>query len=214
MEKSLFCCRNQKGSYWEGVPAQELGDLRPLPPQFHDSKLFRMGSALPPPDTLPAHASDPAASDALQSSGYQGMGWKQRARPDPPSPPTGSNLLTGAEGLLAKERESLKRLKCLRRYRQRYGVEALLHRQLRERRALASDGAAQQVRTALPPLPVPARPLEQPRCSPEPLGPALVKASPRCLQQGSSVGLGKVPLNEIQRGMGQREPGGKCSIGW
>lgn len=47
---------------------------------------------------------------------------------------------------MAKERENLKRLKCLRRYRQRYGVEALLHRQLRERRVLATDGAAQQVR--------------------------------------------------------------------
>ena len=58
---------------------------------------------------------------------------------------TGSSLLTGPEGLLAKERENLKRLKCLRRYRQRYGVEALLHRQLKERRMLATDGAAQQV---------------------------------------------------------------------
>lgn len=56
----------------------------------------------------------------------------------------GSSLLTGPEGLLAKERENLKRLKCLRRYRQRYGVEALLHRQLKERRMLATDGAAQQ----------------------------------------------------------------------
>ncbi|KAI1229811.1 KAT8 regulatory NSL complex subunit 2, partial [Lamprotornis superbus] len=56
----------------------------------------------------------------------------------------GSSLLTGPEGLMAKERENLKRLKCLRRYRQRYGVEALLHRQLRERRVLATDGAAQQ----------------------------------------------------------------------
>ncbi|KFQ10556.1 KAT8 regulatory NSL complex subunit 2, partial [Haliaeetus albicilla] len=42
----------------------------------------------------------------------------------------GSSLLTGPEGLMAKERENLKRLKCLRRYRQRYGVEALLHRPL------------------------------------------------------------------------------------
>lgn len=49
---------------------------------------------------------------------------------------------------MAKERENLKRLKCLRRYRQRYGVEALLHRQLKERRMLATDGAAQQVRPA------------------------------------------------------------------
>lgn len=57
----------------------------------------------------------------------------------------GSSLLTGPEGLLAKERDNLKRLKCLRRYRQRYGVEALLHRQLKERRMLATDGAAQQV---------------------------------------------------------------------
>ncbi|KAM6330745.1 KAT8 regulatory NSL complex subunit 2 isoform 3-T3 [Alca torda] len=56
----------------------------------------------------------------------------------------GNSLLTGPEGLMAKERENLKRLKCLRRYRQRYGVEALLHRQLKERRMLATDGAAQQ----------------------------------------------------------------------
>ncbi|NXH14491.1 KANL2 protein, partial [Bucco capensis] len=59
----------------------------------------------------------------------------------------GSSLLTGPEGLMAKERESLKRLKCLRRYRQRYGVEALLHRQLRERRMLATEGTAQQAHT-------------------------------------------------------------------
>uniref|UniRef100_A0A671E1D2 KAT8 regulatory NSL complex subunit 2 n=1 Tax=Rhinolophus ferrumequinum TaxID=59479 RepID=A0A671E1D2_RHIFE len=59
----------------------------------------------------------------------------------------GSSLLTGPEGLLAKEQENLKRLKCLRRYRQRYGVEALLHRQLKERRMLATDGAAQQAQT-------------------------------------------------------------------
>ncbi|XP_037370542.1 KAT8 regulatory NSL complex subunit 2 isoform X2 [Talpa occidentalis] len=59
----------------------------------------------------------------------------------------GGSLLTGPEGLLAKERENLKRLKCLRRYRQRYGVEALLHRQLKERRILATDGAAQQAHT-------------------------------------------------------------------
>ncbi|NWJ06308.1 KANL2 protein, partial [Crypturellus undulatus] len=59
----------------------------------------------------------------------------------------GSSLLTGPEGLMAKERENLKRLKCLRRYRQRFGVEALLHRQLRERRALASDSTAQQAHT-------------------------------------------------------------------
>ncbi|XP_073069694.1 KAT8 regulatory NSL complex subunit 2 isoform X6 [Manis javanica] len=59
----------------------------------------------------------------------------------------GNSLLTGPEGLLAKERENLKRLKCLRRYRQRYGVEALLHRQLKERRMLATDSAAQQAHT-------------------------------------------------------------------
>ncbi|XP_061470812.1 KAT8 regulatory NSL complex subunit 2 isoform X1 [Rhineura floridana] len=59
----------------------------------------------------------------------------------------GSSLLTGPEGLLAKECENLKRLKYLRRYRQRYGVEALLHRQLKERRMLATEGAAQQAHT-------------------------------------------------------------------
>lgn len=74
------------------------------------------------------------------------MGWYFLT---PPSLPAGSSLLTGPEGLMAKERENLKRLKCLRRYRQRYGVEALLHRQLKERRMLATDGAAQQVRQQL-----------------------------------------------------------------
>ncbi|NXU55312.1 KANL2 protein, partial [Turnix velox] len=59
----------------------------------------------------------------------------------------GSSLLTGPEGLMAKERENLKRLKCLRRYRQRYGVEALLHRQLRERRMMATEGGGQQAHT-------------------------------------------------------------------
>ncbi|XP_039186540.1 KAT8 regulatory NSL complex subunit 2 isoform X5 [Crotalus tigris] len=59
----------------------------------------------------------------------------------------GSSLLTGPEGLLSKERENLKRLKYLRRYRQRYGVEALLHRQLKERRMLATEGAGQQAHT-------------------------------------------------------------------
>ena len=44
-----------------------------------------------------------------------------------------------------KERENLRKLKALRRYRRRYGVEALLHRQLRERRLAATEGAALQV---------------------------------------------------------------------
>ncbi|XP_051781035.1 KAT8 regulatory NSL complex subunit 2 isoform X2 [Erpetoichthys calabaricus] len=56
----------------------------------------------------------------------------------------GSSLLTGPEGLSIKERENLKKLKALRRYRKRYGVEALLHRQLRERRMAATEGALQQ----------------------------------------------------------------------
>ncbi|EPY86193.1 KAT8 regulatory NSL complex subunit 2 [Camelus ferus] len=60
-----------------------------------------------------------------------------------------SSLLTGPEGLLAKERENLKRLKCLRRYRQRYGVEALLHRQLKERRMLATDDICQDTNQVL-----------------------------------------------------------------
>ncbi|XP_029013523.1 KAT8 regulatory NSL complex subunit 2 [Betta splendens] len=53
----------------------------------------------------------------------------------------GGSLLTGPEGLSMKERENLKKLKALRRYRRRYGVEALLHRQLRERRQAVTDGA-------------------------------------------------------------------------
>lgn len=55
----------------------------------------------------------------------------------------GSSLLTGPEGLSAKERDDLKKLKALRRYRRRYGVEALLHRRLRERRQAVSEGAPQ-----------------------------------------------------------------------
>lgn len=42
-----------------------------------------------------------------------------------------------------KERENLKKLKALRRYRRRYGVEALLHRQLRSRRQAVTEGATQ-----------------------------------------------------------------------
>uniref|UniRef100_A0A3Q0R383 KAT8 regulatory NSL complex subunit 2 n=1 Tax=Amphilophus citrinellus TaxID=61819 RepID=A0A3Q0R383_AMPCI len=56
----------------------------------------------------------------------------------------GSSLLTGAEGLSMKERDNLKKLKALRRYRRRYGVEALLHRQLRERRQAVTEGAPQR----------------------------------------------------------------------
>ncbi|KAM4748820.1 KAT8 regulatory NSL complex subunit 2-like [Rhinophrynus dorsalis] len=59
----------------------------------------------------------------------------------------GSSLLTGTEGISSKERESLKRLKALRRYRKRYGVEALLHRQLKERRMLATEGGSHQAHT-------------------------------------------------------------------
>ncbi|XP_076132116.1 KAT8 regulatory NSL complex subunit 2 isoform X2 [Alosa pseudoharengus] len=54
-----------------------------------------------------------------------------------------SSLLTGPEGLSLKERENLRKLKALRRYRYRYGVEALLHRQLRERRQAVTDGVSQ-----------------------------------------------------------------------
>lgn len=63
--------------------------------------------------------------------------------PDVLSTLTGSSLLTGPEGLSMKERENLKKLKALRRYRRRYGVEALLHRQLRERRQAVTEGAPQ-----------------------------------------------------------------------
>ncbi|XP_046896677.1 KAT8 regulatory NSL complex subunit 2 isoform X1 [Hypomesus transpacificus] len=55
----------------------------------------------------------------------------------------GSSLLTGPEGLSLKERDNLRKLKALRRYRRRYGVEALLHRQLRERRQAITEGAPQ-----------------------------------------------------------------------
>ncbi|KAF7668058.1 hypothetical protein LDENG_00034860 [Lucifuga dentata] len=55
----------------------------------------------------------------------------------------GNSLLTGPEALSMKERENLKKLKALRRYRRRYGVEALLHRQLRERRQAVTEGASQ-----------------------------------------------------------------------
>ncbi|XP_022532803.2 KAT8 regulatory NSL complex subunit 2 [Astyanax mexicanus] len=56
----------------------------------------------------------------------------------------GTSLLTGPEGLSMKERENLRKLKALRRYRRRYGVEALLHRQLRERRQAITEGASPQ----------------------------------------------------------------------
>uniref|UniRef100_A0A8C4ZEC2 KAT8 regulatory NSL complex subunit 2 n=1 Tax=Gadus morhua TaxID=8049 RepID=A0A8C4ZEC2_GADMO len=59
----------------------------------------------------------------------------------------GSSLLTGPEGLSLKERDNLKKLKALRRYRRRYGTEALLHRQLRERRQAATEGAPQPYNT-------------------------------------------------------------------
>ncbi|KAG8585917.1 hypothetical protein GDO81_005195 [Engystomops pustulosus] len=59
----------------------------------------------------------------------------------------GSSLLAGPEGLSSKERDGLKKLKALRRYRKRYGVEALLHRQLKERRILATDVGSQQAHT-------------------------------------------------------------------
>nr|XP_023861307.1 KAT8 regulatory NSL complex subunit 2 isoform X2 [Salvelinus alpinus] len=59
----------------------------------------------------------------------------------------GSSLLTGPEGLSMKERENLRKLKALRRYRRRYGVEALLHRQLRERRQAVTEGAPLQAHT-------------------------------------------------------------------
>uniref|UniRef100_UPI00398E493D KAT8 regulatory NSL complex subunit 2 n=1 Tax=Pristiophorus japonicus TaxID=55135 RepID=UPI00398E493D len=55
-----------------------------------------------------------------------------------------SSLLTGPEATSSKERVDLRKLKALRRYRKRYGVEALLHRQLKERRVLATEGSAQQ----------------------------------------------------------------------
>ncbi|XP_026867791.2 KAT8 regulatory NSL complex subunit 2 [Electrophorus electricus] len=62
----------------------------------------------------------------------------------------GSSLLTGPEGLSMKERENLRKLKALRRYRRRYGVEALLHRQLRERRQAAAEGGATQAHSIRP----------------------------------------------------------------
>lgn len=55
----------------------------------------------------------------------------------------GRSLLTGPEGLSLNERENLKKLKALRRYRRRYGTEALLHRQLRERRQALTEGGPQ-----------------------------------------------------------------------
>lgn len=63
---------------------------------------------------------------------------------------TGSSLLTGPEGLSIKERDNLKKLKALRRYRRRYGVEALLQRQLRERRLAATEGVSMQVSASEP----------------------------------------------------------------
>ncbi|XP_060750263.1 KAT8 regulatory NSL complex subunit 2 isoform X2 [Tachysurus vachellii] len=50
----------------------------------------------------------------------------------------------GPEGMSIKERENLRKLKALRRYRRRYGVDALLHRQLRERRQAVTEGGTPQ----------------------------------------------------------------------
>ncbi|XP_072927367.1 KAT8 regulatory NSL complex subunit 2-like isoform X1 [Hemitrygon akajei] len=48
------------------------------------------------------------------------------------------------EAMLTKERVDLRKLRALRRYRRRYGLEALLHRQLKERRVMASEGGPHQ----------------------------------------------------------------------
>lgn len=53
-----------------------------------------------------------------------------------------------------KERDNLKKLKALRRYRRRYGVEALLHRQLRSRRQAVTEVAPQVRYTRSTPVPV------------------------------------------------------------
>ncbi|XP_041038431.1 KAT8 regulatory NSL complex subunit 2 isoform X1 [Carcharodon carcharias] len=60
----------------------------------------------------------------------------------------GSSLLPGPEGTSSRERVDHQKLKALRRYRRRYGVEALLHHQLKERRLLVTEGAAQQAHAA------------------------------------------------------------------
>ncbi|XP_051865343.1 KAT8 regulatory NSL complex subunit 2 [Pristis pectinata] len=66
----------------------------------------------------------------------------------PESEGAGGSLLPSPEPVPPKERVDLRKLRALRRYRRRYGAEALLHRQLRERRALASDGGPQQAHTS------------------------------------------------------------------
>lgn len=55
-----------------------------------------------------------------------------------------SPVLGGGDSLSTKERVDVRKLRALRRYRKRFGAEALLHRQLKERRALASEGGAAQ----------------------------------------------------------------------
>ena len=121
-------------------------------------------------------------------------------------PPPGSSLLTGPEGLTAKERDNLKRLKCLRRYRQRYGVEALLHRQLKERRVMATDGAAQQVCGAVPwgsqPVPTALHP---------PLPPVgLSQLFPVCPVQSKRLGAPPCRAGCTLRGA----PPGRCWPSW
>ncbi|KAK6308384.1 hypothetical protein J4Q44_G00216550 [Coregonus suidteri] len=59
----------------------------------------------------------------------------------------GISLLTGPEGLSMKEMVNLRKLKALRRYRRQYDVEALLHRQLLERRQTVTEGAPPQAHT-------------------------------------------------------------------
>ncbi|XP_061413708.1 KAT8 regulatory NSL complex subunit 2 isoform X1 [Lethenteron reissneri] len=50
-------------------------------------------------------------------------------------PTTG--IAVGVEGI--QEQEDLRRLRAMKRYRRRFGVEALLHRQLKDRRTMLSD---------------------------------------------------------------------------
>ncbi|XP_069762411.1 KAT8 regulatory NSL complex subunit 2 isoform X1 [Narcine bancroftii] len=56
----------------------------------------------------------------------------------------GSLMLSSEAAASPRERVDMQELQALRRYRKRYGAEAVLQRQLKERRALASEGNLQQ----------------------------------------------------------------------
>ncbi|XP_043545083.1 KAT8 regulatory NSL complex subunit 2 isoform X1 [Chiloscyllium plagiosum] len=71
----------------------------------------------------------------LQACRLEREGFAGGLLPEPDTPST-------------RDRVDRQKLRALRRYRRRYGAEALLHQQLKERRLLATEGTAQQLHAA------------------------------------------------------------------